>query len=1542
MVLRDVIRVLAEQVEPLGFSRVDLYKILFQGILDEQIFGIEDTVKQLFSGSRPLKGSLMRALCQPDGFDLLCKNIRVGYLPVVGDHAGIYDTLSRLLCQCPYMREDDVKKIIMSCDASQDAGLARLIAACLVCGSYHTGQHGKKAPKLGVHYGLNLDYMQLGAPMEALSLKNELWKASQAHFITERREGSRFHGLDIIQRLLPQGYVSTEHFLSRGQTEDGVEAPLSELCAQSTEDIAVVGDGGIGKTTFLQNLLEAEFLLPNGEIRSYPQNHPVPFFIELNRCPDHIGDWYEDSLRKTNFITRYIGQIAENHATLDSVLPETLTSIEKELQRIPEDGKPQYLLLLDGFNEVRADYSIRSYLSNEISVLHKYPNVRIITTSRETQATYYASDFKNIRLVGLKDTDIVSHLLDCHIPEPVIGNAMACASLVKCLRIPLYLLMFSAVSRSGDYLPETAGEILYCFFHENSTFYNVRTRFAQTQPNRADNQKLAFILDFVLPYIGWAFENADSFSMSEQEFQNTISDTMDHIQTLFARYETNPFRTFQYRGSVMRRIWNSFYDQNENLDVPFIIAAVYDYLGIVYRYEIAEGPFADRIRYSFCHHHFRDYFSAMWDVRLLSMLQCVPAHDICTMVSDNPTLISTFNHFLNIRHWKTQKVGFISEILMEHRSRPRFNPQTRDWYLPEPKYDQQSVLANALDFCRKLKELPFETYHILRNILAAVLYGRKEYSGLDLSGLDLRGCSLFRITCSRNGQTKTLAAKFDRSILSSDNFQPEDHQNNVMECVYYYEKCFTIDDTGIIKCWDVLSGRLEGQMRSGDPLGNLDFSRSGYLKVSPDGRWIGAKVQESYPGGTHLFVNLFNPYEPGNPPIKIRPAAEHKVLSYFAFTEDSQSLLLLCDYNTVYCVDIASKEQHYCVTFDLYRQSELYADSADSDIFVHTTEYSTYEMDETFPDKLTDDDWDFSDDEDEDEEFPRGIPCELCILKPATQEKRTLYSFLGEPGTAPTVSYFPHQHCFLLYNYDGKHIERFDCISGERSVILTELTQGQDTPPAAICRNLYLDNECYILYPNICFSADVFSSTDGSILMSYPIASVEKLLSDSDLSGELEFKTNVVPAIHRFVVGNDSNTYEWDTQNDVLIRKYNCVYYECIALFTNSAKDLGILVHRHNGISIFRGTPPRLQAQYCFQEPEYLIDVACLDETNSTLALCFARPDHEKVVLLDFVSGIEQTIYSTIHPGETIENMCFSKDGCTLLITSQYQCLEYDVRSGVLSEVARAGSNERFAAGNYTDGEIEIAVVEHSGEESPHIEPYCVFYQRNMGNEGTSYRRVWCYLMPKLKNEHYQYFIYQCGDLGVGGSNGKDGFQQYWVTRGFFLEPLPLLMQYFQPKCYTWHGQRRLKMDKLFHPLDQLFVWHENALTNRYGVGDSGISHMYLADDRPEAILTSNRECLFYHGDLRKLTYQKLRDILQKGFLEAPENAYWDFAIPWSDGNLIGCFEFYKLISVAASDNKLLGPIHYYPGISILGCSFKEVNADAEALKIIQANGGIL
>ena len=199
---------------------------------------------------------------------------------------------------------------------------------------------------------------------------------------------------------------------------------------------------------------------------------------------------------------------------------------------------------------------------------------------------------------------------------------------------------------------------------------------SEARSSSLTEQQIAVVLDFVVPYIGWSFENSDVFFMNDLMLQDLIAEAMQSIKTMFAGSETNPFPDFRYSGPTLRAAVESFYNRGGELNTGAILACAYDYLGIIYQYQINEGPFADRVRYSFCHHHFRDYFSAMWDVSLLAMLQCVPASAFSEPDCSTSTA-GSFRHFLDKRYWQTQKVQFISEILMEHRNRPSWTKRPK-------------------------------------------------------------------------------------------------------------------------------------------------------------------------------------------------------------------------------------------------------------------------------------------------------------------------------------------------------------------------------------------------------------------------------------------------------------------------------------------------------------------------------------------------------------------------------------------------------------------------------------------------------------------------------------------------------------------------------------------------------------------------------------------------------------------------------------------------------------------------------------------------
>lgn len=275
--------------------------------------------------------------------------------------------------------------------------------------------------------------------------------------------------------------------------------------------------------------------------------------------------------------------------------------------------------------------------------------------------------------------------------------------------------------------------------------------------------------------------------------------------------------------------------------------------------------------------------------------------------------------------------------------------------------------------------------------------------------------------------------------------------------------------------------------------------------------------------------------------------------------------------------------------------------------------------------------------------------------------------------------------------------------------------------------------------------------------MKYSILEVQKLLSTPNHDGDLTFKPNVVPYANHFIVEDDTNTYEWDTVKETLNLKYNCVYYGCTDLFPSKNRRSFFLVHQSNGISILGGSPIKLIRQYCFQDPGYSIENCCHYEEKNLIAMTFASPSHEKVILLNIENSSQEAVFSTLNTGESIIDLCFSENGRYLLITSQYQCLEFDIVLHTLSTVVIAGDNKRLANGHFCKNLIEIAVVEHSALGFPRIEARCDLFQRCIqpGASFPAYSKQW-YSMEQRK-----YFITQNGDLGIGSSKKEDGFQSY-------------------------------------------------------------------------------------------------------------------------------------------------------------------------------------
>lgn len=1553
MILSDVLHILQKPVDSIGIKNTPLYVMLFTDDTNENLVLYNDAAKKVFS-NRGLTDKVSMEYCNEYGFLHLTDNIMKKYLPLIRQHTSIYNQLKELVENSKQLPDSYKEQLISSCMPENDYQLARFIAACILCGSYHSNRLNAKEKDTEYHFGI--DFMNLNRRIITTPIVRKIWKASQQEFLVSHKEGNRFHDLNIIQRLLPKGYITKSDFHMRAKTTDGKIRSLMDICKEENKDISVIGEGGIGKTTFLQQLLEEEFWDKEKKPTVYASGRPIPIFIELRRCPSQIDHWYEDNYKKTNFITRYIGQMLENHSSLNAVSEETLISVEKEMQRVPENGIPQYMLLLDGFNEVSiaekgTSQSCRALLSNEISVIHQeYANVRIIATSRKTQSAYFTSTFQNVYLIGLEEDDIRDYLSKCMFSNASIGITLANKTLVKCLRIPLFLCMFSYAKPADDMmLPETPGEILYSFFHRNSFFYNIRKHAEDTHTNPLNELETALVLDFILPYIGWVMEQNDIFSLSESQLTQTIQDALDIIKNLLITASSLPYEDFSYSKDILNQIYLSLSERKDSIHK--IIACAFDYLGILYQYNALEKDIADCRQYSFIHHHFRDYFSAILDIQLLRML---PFIDKSSFI-ENEISTYTYNQFLNSHFWNQNKKELISQILMEHRNKPKLNSVSENWYLPKFDTNEQQVLSDAINFCRTFGKT-YPIHYLLHNVLMAIVYGRQELSGMDLTDLNFKHFNIFAIPCSKKGATSTLAAHFDNSILPDYFLQPEDHVDSIDEYAYSGQYCYTLDDTGTIKCWDIFSGCLEYILQSGAPNGQYDYSPDGLMKISSDGKWLAAKVYHNEANDCSACLYVFNLEKPDQNPVTLYPQKQHRKITSFSFTEDNNSILYLADQHDLYCFDIITQKEIYSCHYEQFlKQTELYASTAYSDIYAFSGEYDLFDCTDYYPEYEDDeplpeenDHTLYIEDIDSDTDWEENsipTPCVLLRCIPSSKEIEELYRFSGEPGTYPLAKYFPSLDCFLLFNEESRQLEKFYCSRKEAEIVWEELTiENGNASPSSIQYCPGHPKECYIIYPQCSYNVDLVTHKQNGILMKYDVSALSKLINNDSEMEELIFYPNVIPNCNRFIIRNSENTYEWDTANDILRLRYNTALFECRDMFFDKIHGLGILVHQFNGISVFSGSIPKLVNAYCYPNAEYYASGCCYHEVTQNLAIMFSKASHEYVEIINLHTSKREIVFSTLLAHETLESIQFHPDGRYLLITLEDRCVEYQLSSKKTYLVEKAGDNELFIDGSYTDEErpmIRIAIVEHFNYDNLRIEPHCDHYAVNHTSKAAVYKKEWRYYMPILTHETAANFLHYSYDIGNGCSYTKEEYQTYWCTCGFFLHNYPDDEAFQHIRCSKFIGNREQKINKSFGRLQMIFCRHDFALATQYRTERNCNNYSYCSDDFSQVIEIFDHHNITYWKDLSAHPTSE-RYVYNNGENTSEEMAYsyWDTVIPWFSDTLLACYEQYHLLLLKRALHGKSIEILYTPGIAINGCSFYGVKANDKLKEELVYNGG--
>lgn len=675
-----------------------------------------------------------------------------------------------------------------------------------------------------------------------------IWHSSHRWLCEIKKEGSRFAGLDIAEGILPdaKGNKRRPGLSVTVSDEENEPKPIMEAIEEITGHIQLTGEGGIGKTTALINIMNSHY-----ENKSYSDSTVVPIFIDLSFAPDTYGMLYENG--KSSFIRRAVYKQIRTDLNIKQISLSAVSDIDEVFSTLPYDiavkpvmnafstfpqSVPEYLLLLDGLNEVslatvpQVNLTVMEMVIDEINtVMEECPNVRIILTGRNDDDRIDSSLLTKLKLTGKKEADIVKYLEDSGFSKEKTDCITRDKNLLKVLEIPLFLTMYATLSEKDA--PATRGEILKTFFNErreNIPVYTEQGRLKTSEGNvkktsgrnteyRISSDILNFILDFILPKIAEYIEKEGLFhfriSQVEDIIESVLTDTCNtavcgiYGQEIFSKYrmgQAGKSHTHKIAREILSRLGDNLSEISEN-----IISCSVSNLGILHQ---------TNSRFGFVHQHIRDYFASVSLENTLKL--SVYLYEEGMKEDAYSCMASAFKD----KPVSAVVRGFLGEILNEQKYAPAF--KFGEYNISE---DGPSLTERALDIYRN--SFDREPGYALYSLIEIMKEARESLAGVDLSELDLRKISLNGAGLGIYG----LCARLDGAMVNADSLFASGHREMITGLSFNEDGTMLVasDREGLIKIWETKTGNLIKSFDTGGYILDAIFKEGKIITLSaPD------------------------------------------------------------------------------------------------------------------------------------------------------------------------------------------------------------------------------------------------------------------------------------------------------------------------------------------------------------------------------------------------------------------------------------------------------------------------------------------------------------------------------------------------------------------------------------------------------------------------------------------------------------------------------------------------------------------------------------